>query len=468
MKQLASWKKAFGVTVALMAMTGWSFAADGGLDMATIDKIQSEFQMDSFTRAMYNAVSNNDIVNLAINRDLVRENNNLYNHKIKTKGITNQQSSGRCWLFAGLNIMRPIVRDKYKLGTFEFSEIYLTFWDKMEKANTFLEHIIEFRDRDPLDREMEILLSDPLPDGGWWRYVVDLIDKYGVVPNDVMPETNSSEKTRYMNALISRKLRTDAVALRKMYQEGKSVKKLRAEKDKMLAEVYKMLVINFGEPPTEFTWRYETSDSVVSDAKTYTPKSFYTDFVGVDLNDWVSVFNDPTKDYGKHYQIEMSRNMFDHQDIHFANEDVAKLKEIALAAVLDDQPVWFACDVGKDQNTKLGVMALGLYDFKTIYDTEWTMTKADQVLFQEATPNHAMVLTGVDIQDGKPVKWLVENSWGKDKGDEGMWNMYDSWFDEYVYNVIVRKQYVPQDILAVFEQTPIMVPPWDPMYRLVR
>jgi bleomycin hydrolase len=468
MRLLASWKLVLGATLALLMMSGWSLAQEGGLDMTTVESIQSEFHMDPLTRAMYNAVSNNDIVNLAINRDLVRENNNMYNHKIKTKGITNQQSSGRCWLFAGLNIMRPIVRDKYKLGTFEFSEIYLTFWDKMEKANTFLEYIIEFRDKDPLDRRMEILLRDPLPDGGWWRYVVDLIDKYGVVPKDVMPETNSSDKTRYMNALISRKLRADAVALRKMSQEGKSVKKLRAEKDKMLAEVYKMLVINFGEPPTQFTWRYETADSVVSEAQTYTPKTFYTDFVGVDLHDWVSVFNDPTKDYGKHYQIEMSRNMFDHQDVHFANEDVAKLKDIAVAAVLDDQPVWFACDVGKDQNTKLGIMALGLYDFKTIYDTEWEMTKAEQVLFQEATPNHAMVLTGVDIQDGKPVKWLVENSWGKDRGDEGMWNMYDSWFDEYVYNVIVRKEYVPHDIVAVFDQIPIMVPPWDPMYKLAR
>jgi len=468
MTRLSGWKRVVGVMAAIIVIAGWAFAVEGGLEPATIEQIQKDFHMDSYTRAMYNAITNNDIKDLALNRDILREHNEVFSHRIDAKGITNQKSSGRCWLFAGLNIMRPMVMDKYKLGTFEFSQNYLAFWDKMEKANRFLEFIIEFRDRDPLDREMEILLRDPLGDGGWWKYVVDLIDKYGVVPKEVMPETHSSENTGYMNGVISRKLRADAVTLRKMAQDGKSVKKLRAEKDNMLADVYKMLVMNLGEPPAEFTYRYVTEDSSVSESKTYTPKSFYQEFVAVDLHDWVSVFDDPTKAYGKHYQIRMSRNMFDHQDINFANVNVGKLKEIALASVLDDQPVWFACDVGKDQDTKDGIMAVGMYDFGSIYNTDWTMTKAEQVLYRQTSPNHAMVLIGVDVQDGKPAKWLVENSWGKEKGDEGLWTMYDSWFDEYVYNVIVQKKYVPQDILAIYDQPPVIVPPWDPMYEMVK
>ena len=440
----------------------------GGLTDKTIDKIRSSFKMDSHNRAMYNAITNSDISSLALNRDVLRQHNEIFSHKIEAKGITNQKSSGRCWLFAGLNVMRPAVIEKHNLKSFEFSQNYLAFWDKLEKANSFLEHMIAFRDRDVLDREMEFLLRKPIPDGGYWENVVNLVDKYGVVPKEIMPETNSSGNTGLMNALISRKLRADAVKLRQMHEENKPVKKLRAKKAKMLAEVYKMLVMNLGEPPREFQWRFEDANSIVSNLKTYTPKSFYDDFVGVDLHQYVDIFNDPSKPYGKHYQIALTRNLYDGDDAHFANVEMQTLKAIAVKAVLADEALWFSCDVGKDQSREHGIMAMELFDYDSIYGTKMAMTKAQRSLFRESVPNHAMVLIGVDMQSEKPFKWLVENSWGDDKGSKGRWALYDSWFDTNVYSIIVKKEYVPNNVLKIFEQPAIKRPVWDPAYAFVQ
>ena len=442
--------------------------SDGGLSSNMIEDIRNAFEMDVHTRSMYNALTGTSINDIALNRDIVQKHNDVFSHKIKAKGITNQKSSGRCWLFAGLNVMRPSVIEKHKLSNFEFSQNYLAFWDKMEKANCFLEQIIELRDKDPLDREMIILLRSPWGDGGWWKYVVDLIEKYGVVPKDVMPETASSGSTGMMNKLVSRKLRSDAVRLRNLYGDGKSVEELRAEKEKMLREVYRMLVVNLGEPPTEFPFRFEDRDSNVSEMKVYTPQEFYADFVGVDLSEYVNLFNDPGKEYGRHYRMLMSRNMYDREDVSYANVDIRELKIAAMKSVLEDEPVWFSCDVGKDQSGEHGIMAMDIYDYGSVYQTDMTLSKAERALYRESAPNHAMVFVGVDVKDDDPVKWLVENSWGTSRGDKGYWTLYDTWFDNHVYNVIVQRKYVPKDILSIYEQDPIDVPPWDPMYDFFR
>jgi len=468
MKFIARLKVGLTVKIMVFLTAGALFAGEGALTNEDISQMRSALEMDVHTRAMYNAVTNNNIKELALNRNLLQKNNEVFSHKIKTKGVTNQKSSGRCWLFAGLNIMRPAVIEKYKLSEFEFSQNYLAFWDKMEKANCFLEYIIEFRDKDPLDREMEIILRSPFGDGGWWKYVVELIEKYGVVPKEIMPETNSSSNTGMMNKIISRKLRADAVKLRDLHIQGRSVEELRLEKKKMLADIYKMLVINLGEPPTEFKYRFEDRDSVVSSMKTYSPKSFFENFVGIDLHEYISIFNDASKDYGNHYSIRLSRNIYDGHDIDFTNVEIDKLKSIAMKSILDDEPVWFACDVGKDQNGKHGIMAMDIYDYSSIYNTSMDMTKAERALYRESAPNHAMVFVGVDINDEKPVKWLVENSWGSGKGNNGYWSLYDTWFDNHVYNIIVMKKFVPEDILKIYEMDPIILPPWDPMYSMLK
>lgn len=452
--------------IALLASLVGNAIGEGELSEDLIERIQANHDLDNHSRAMYNAITNNNVNDLALNRDLLQGHNEVFSHKIKAKGVTNQKSSGRCWLFAGLNILRPAIIENYKLGSFEFSQNYLAFWDKMEKANTFLERIIEYRDTDLLDREMEIVLRSPFPDGGWWKYVVDLIDKYGVVPKDVMPETNSSESTGMMNRLISRKLRVDAVELRAMHAGGASVLELRTEKEAMLSEVYRMLVMNLGEPPSEFPFRYEDRDSNVSEMRVYSPNEFYDEFVQVDLHEYVNIFNYPSQEYGGHYKIDLSSNMYDKDDINFANVEIDILKMSAMNSVLDDEPVWFACDVGKDQSRQHGIMAMNVFDYNSIYSTELEMSKSDRAMFRESAPNHAMVFVGVDVKDGEPQKWLVENSWGTSKGSGGYWTLYDTWFDNHVYNVIVKKKYVPKDVLEIYEREPIVLPAWDPMYNM--
>jgi len=467
MKPLRSYSTAFFVAL-VTALTGSTVLADaGGLSPEAIRKIRASFKMDAHTRAMYNSITNNDIASLALNRDILQRHNDLFSHKIKTKGITNQKSSGRCWLFAGLNVIRPAVIAKYNLKEFEFSQSYLAFWDKLEKANCFLENVIEFADRDLMDRDMEFILRNPIPDGGYWENVVDLVEKYGLVPKHVMPETNSSSNTSRMNALLARKLRTDAIKLRRMHSEKKSLKKLRAAKTQMLCEVYRMLVMNFGQPPEKFEWRYEDANDTVSEPTSYTPKSFCSNFVGVDLRQYVDIFNDPSKEYRRHYRIRLTRNIRDGHDNHFVNVKTDVLKDIALKAVLADEPTWFACDVGKDQSREHGIMAIGMFDYDSMFQTDMTMTKAQRSLFRQSVPNHAMVFIGVDLLHDRPTKWLVENSWGKDKGSDGRWTMYDSWFDKNVYSVIVKKEHVPKEVLEIFEQPAIELPPWDPAYSFV-
>jgi len=436
---------------------------EGALTSDVIREVRQSFKMDTSTRALMNALTNNDIKKLALNRQMYVAHDNLFNHKIKTKGITNQKSSGRCWLFAGLNIMRPRVIERYELKEFEFSQSYLFFWDKFEKANTFLELIIETKDRDPLDRELQMILESPFSDGGLWIYVVELIEKYGVVPKSVMPESEQTSNTKMMDRIISRKLRQDGAILREMSQNGATLPELRERKVEMLKEIYRMLALNFGVAPKKFQWRYESKDSVVSEVKTYTPQSFFKEVVDVDLRDYVPIYNHTLRPYNKLYQMRLARNIYDRPDNVFINLDTEQMREFALKQLLDNQPVYFACDVSKEDSYEHGIMSPKIYDFEAIYGTDFAMSKADKFRYRESRSTHAMVFVGVDTLQGKPTKWLVENSWGDKKGDKGYWTMYDEWFDEYVYKVIINKKHLPKRVLDILKTEPIELPPWDPM-----
>jgi len=399
-----------------------------------------------------------------LNRDIVRQHNDLFSDKIRTSSVTNQLSSGRCWLFAGLNILRPELVVKHKLGKFELSQNYLAFWDKLEKANCFFEDVIDLADRDPLDRDLQAVLTRAGWDDGWWEYVPALIKKYGVVPQEVMPETHSSSNTAQMNAVLRNKLKVEAGRLRQLRQERKSLAELRAEKAKALADVYRFLVINLGEPPAKFSWRFEDKDSKLSPVKSYTPQSFWKEWVGeINFDDYVQLGNVPGQDYGKLYSIAHTRNIEGGPDLHYLNVESDVLKAAALKSVLDKQPVWFSADVGKDQDLPHGIMAVGVHDFTPIFGDTGKLTKAQRWSFYEGGPTHAMVLMGVDRQDDKPVKWLVENSWGKEKGHDGYWSLYDNWFNEHVYTIVVKKAYVPKEVLKLYEQMPVVLPRWHPM-----
>jgi len=418
--------------------------------------------MDGTTRALINAVTNNDIKSLVLNRELVNKNNEVFNVSTDVEGITNQKSTGRCWMFAGLNIMRPTARNKFNLKSFEFSQSYLFFWDKLEKSNMFLEAIIETRDRPVDDRELQVLLKDPAADGGWWNYVVNLIEKYGVVPKEVMPETENSSKSRMMNKALETMVRQYAVELRGMAKAGKKETDLRTRKMEMLKNVYRLLVMHLGLPPDEFSWRYEDKDKNIVEKK-YTPLQFYQEAVGFDLNQYVTILDYPVYPYYQHYQIDYCRNMPDKADMDFINLDMGQIKAYTLKSLLDKEPVWFAADASWQMERDNGIMEDGIYDYQSLYGFEEKMTKAERVQYQVSIPNHAMVFVAADTADGQATKWKVENSWGADLGDKGYWTMYNNWFDKYVFTVIINKKYLPEKVLAILQTKSKTLPAWDPL-----
>lgn len=468
-------------------------AQEGALTQAQIERIRSEFKMDASTRAMRNALTSTSIRDIAENRDILSAHNKQFSHKIKTKGISNQKSSGRCWMFAGFNTIKPVILNELDLDSFEFSHIYLQFWDKMEKANSFLEYMIEYRDRDLQDREVVFLLKSPAPDGGYWENFADLVTKYGVIPKEAMAETASSESTGMMNSALARILRKDAVELREIYKETGSVRKMQEAKPRMLAEVYRVLVLNLGEPPEEFSWRHKAKADKASEkraeseaegegevedeksddydveqdwsqARIFTPKAFYNEFVGLDLGQYVNITDDPIRPKGGHYEITMTKNLYDGRNANYANVELSTLKELVVKVLLDNKPVYFAADVSPDQDSKGGIMARNLYDYESIYGVGMGLNKTERILFRDSTINHGMAFIGVDLADGKPVKWLVENSWGSDRGSGGLWTMYDDWFVDNVYNIIVHRDYVPDEIRRILEQPTEKLPVWDPMW----
>ncbi len=442
---------------------------DGGISPELIDKFRAETGFDGPWRAIYNSLINNEIKDLALDREKVVEHNDLFNVTIKTRGITNQKSSGRCWLFASLNLMRPAMMEKYNLSKFEFSQNYLAFWDKMEKANSFLEAVIELRDQEPLDRELQGILKSPFGDGGWWFFTVDLIEKYGCVPKDAMPETKSSSKTGMMNSLISSKLRKCASELREMSGQGMDIDDLRLAKEDMLLEIYRMLTMNLGVPPTEFEWQYEDKDTVVSTPRMYTPQEFYKDVVAIDLRDYVTLSDHPTRDKYKLYNIERSRNIYNSYDQPFLNVPIDTISEYTRRLLLDGQPVVFACDVGEGNANDLGIFREGIYDYESVYGVDLAMSKADRFRYYDIKPNHMMLITACDTAfDGSVRRWKVENSWGTDRGDNGYWTMYPDWFDEYVFEIIVPRKMLSKELHKMYDQEPVTIPSWDPYSEFFR
>lgn len=456
---------------ALLFLMLWSaiLAAEtgSGLTSDVIAVIRQKNEFISSDHVIMNALTRNKISDLVVNKDFLARHNYLFSHTIETKGITDQKSSGRCWLFAGLNVLRPHVIKRYKLSNFEFSQPYLFFWDKMEKANFFLESIIETANKDVLDRDVALLLKNPISDGGFWSYVVDLIEKYGVVPLEAMPETYNTRNSWYMNDLIARMLRKNAVELRSMVVRGAAREDLQVMKIEALGMIYRMLVLNLGEPPAEFSWRYENVDGVVSEPQIYTPRKFYREVVGVDIGDFVALINHPGKEYDRLYQFDMTRNIYDKPDGVYANLPVDLLKVFALESVFDDCPVWFACDIVPDKEAESGILSTEVLDYSSLYDMDFSLEKGERILYQESYGNHAMVFTGVDVEKGKPLKWLVEDSHGADSGHDGHWVLYDDWFDEYVYSIIVNRKYLSKEVEDILKQEPIHLPPWEPMVLLL-
>ena len=434
-----------------------------------IAAFDADFGAQRANRVAMNAVTNNGLLASAIRREAVEQDVHEYSISLEQGEICHQKQSGRCWMFAALNTLRYQVMKKYDLKTFELSQAYLFFWDKLEKSNYFLESILDTLDEPANGRLVSYLLMAPVNDGGQWDMLCNLIEKYGVVPKTAYPESKASSGSREMDMTLTEKLREDACILRKLHKEGKGLDELRARKTRMLGEIYRLLCICLGEPPKTFTFEYRDKDNNFHREEGLTPKSFFEKYVGVDLSDYVSLINAPTEDkpYGRSYTVQYLGNVKEGNAVRYLNLPIEELKKAAIAQMKDGQPVWFGCDVGKHSERDSGIMDLDIRGLEDLLDTRFTMTKAERLDYGQSLMTHAMVFQGVNLdENGKPNRWRVENSWGKEPGKDGYYLMTDRWFDEYMYQVVVNKKYLTAEQVAAYEAEPIALEPWDPMGSL--
>ena len=446
---------AFFVCTASFAQQKPAGSAEGGLTPEILNEIRNGYEGNASDKALKNSLAGTSIAVLAVNSENAAMMDTHFSDRVRTKGITDQKSSGRCWLFTGLNVLRAKMIDKYDLPGMEFSQNYLFFYDQLEKANLFLQGIIDTKDLPFDDRKVDWLFSNPLSDGGQFTGVSNLIIKYGLVPSDAMPETYQSNNTSNMATLIKLKLREYGLDLRKAASEGVSDKKLQKMKVEQLSEVYRMLALCLGEPVEEFEY----------EGRKYTPKSFYQEFIGEDLeNNYVMIMNDPCREYGKVYEIDYDRHVYDGHNWVYVNLPVERIKEMAIASIKDNTAMYFSCDVGKFANSKKGVLDINNFDYESLMGVSFGMDKKERVQTHASGSSHAMTLIAVDIVDGKPVKWMVENSWGPAAGYQGNYIMTDEWFNEYMFRLVVEKKYVPEDVLKMLDQKPVQLPAWDPMF----
>ena len=447
--------------VAAMAMPAGAQNTKGGISSDMLKEISKGYEATPANKALRNALNTASIATLSENAENMAMIDTHFSDEVKTKGITDQKSSGRCWLFSGLNVLRARMIDKYDLGDFQFSQSYVFFYDQLEKANLFLQGVIDTKDLPFDDRKVDWLFKNPLSDGGQFTGVSNLVTKYGLVPSNVMPESLSANSTSGMAGQLSNLLRQDGLKLR---DAGKK-DDLYAMKTAMLKDVYRILCLCLGEPPTEFTWaRYDSKGNFVSE-KQYTPLSFYKEFVNADLeNNYVMLMNDPTREYYKVYEIDYDRHVYDGQNWVYVNLPVDRIKEMAIASIKDNTAMYFSCDVSKFLNRSKGVADLKNFDYGSLMGVEFTMDKKQRVMTHASGSSHAMTLKAVDIKNGKPVKWMVENSWGASSGYKGNIIMTDEWFNEYMFRLVVEKKYVPSDVLELLKQKPTMLPAWDPMF----
>ena len=429
---------------------------------------KERFAQSPQQRALASAVRKNGISAVAMDLERAQTMQHTFSHVIKGGPVTNQKQSGRCWMFAGLNVLRIPVMARCNLEEFELSQAYQMFWDKFEKANYFLENILETLE-EPLDgRLLAWLLSAPLGDGGQWDMFVNLVEKYGVVPKWVMPESFHSGQSRAMNALLTAKLRQDAAHLRSLHAQGEGPSSLRREKERVLGEFYGALATFLGEPPQRFDFEYRSRDDEFHREQGLTPVEFFHRYVGMDLREYISVINAPTADkpYGRTFTVKYLGNVKGGRDVLYLNADSNVLREAAMAQLMDGEPVWFGCDVGNMQDRESVILSENLFNYAAVLGVPMQMTKAQRLDYGESLMTHAMVFTGVNVVHGSPDRWRVENSWGAENGNKGYFVMGDDWFDAYMYQVVVRRAYLPQDLQAALAQPPVELPPWDPMGSL--
>jgi bleomycin hydrolase len=440
------------------------------LSAADLELFRKDFSANPAYRFAQNAVTRVTIDDVAINREIVNGTDHSLSTLLDDWKVTNQERSGRCWLFAGLNLFRVGAMKKMGLKDFEFSQNYAMFWDKVERANYFLEAIIETADRDLDDRTVaHLLTSAGAEDGGQWNMFVAIVNKHGLVPKSVMPETNSSSNTGRMNSVLRNLLRQGAKSVRAA-AAADGVEAARAKKADVLGVIYRVLCIHLGTPPDRFDWQWTDKDRQFHRDGVITPREFAAKYVTLPIDDYVCLVHDPrpSSPTGRTFTVQYLGNVLGAPPVTYLNVDMSLMKDITRRTLEQGEPVWFGCDVGKMMSNDFGIWDAGLFDFPAVYDTDFTMDKADRLLFGETQMTHAMLFTGVDVLDGATRRWRVENSWGSDKGKDGFYTMNDSWFDEYVFEIAARREALPEALRQVLDDEPIVLPAWDPMGALAQ
>ncbi len=446
-----------------------------------VERLSKEFEAEPRNRLLQNAVTRNHVDQVALDHQLARSIDRTMSHQLDDWAATNQKQSGRCWMFAGLNLLRVGTAQRLGMKELELSQNYPLFWDKLEKANHWLESVLATADRDVDDRTVAHLLATPTEDGGQWNMFLALVAKHGLVPQSAMPETVSSSSTHQLNRDLATVLRQAARDLRGAAAGGAGASALAHAKGEVLEVVHRMLCLHLGTPPTSFTWQWRDSDKVFHRDGELTPQEFAQRYVTVPLEEYVCLVHDPrgSSPYGRTFTVEHLGNVVGAPPVVYLNVEMDVLKRLAMEAIVGrggrpGEPVWFGCDVEPMREAESGSWDSSLFDYDALYGSTSTMTKSDRLHHHATAMTHAMLLTGVDVVDGEgghaPVarRWRVENSWGTDKADKGFWTMNDSWFGEYVFEIAVRRDALPADLQVALDQEPVVLPAWDPMGALAR
>ena len=459
--------KIYSIAVAL-CMTATMNAQTGGISPKMLGEIQKQNKMTPAENALANAIAANSIDNLAQNRNNAAELDTYFSVETPKQTITDQKSSGRCWMFSGMNVLRANFAKRTDSLRVEFSQAYLFFYDQLEKANLFLQGVIDTGKKPIDDQRVQFFFKNPINDGGTFCGVADLTEKYGLVPKQVMPESYSSDNTSKMARLISSRLREDGLKLRKMVAEGKKAADIEKAKTEMLATVYRMLALTIGQPPTQFTYAHRNKDGkAVGEPKTYTPQEFFKEVVGDKLNGtFIMVMNDPRRPYYKTYEVELDRHTYDGHNWKYLNLPMDDIEQMAIASLKDGRKLYSSYDVGKMLDHKRGYGDTENFDYGALMGTTFGMNKAERISTFDSGSTHAMTLTAVDLDaNGKAKKWKVENGWGASWGQQGCMIMSDRWFREYMFRLVVDKKYVSEELLKLNEQKPVMVTPEDPLFQ---
>ena len=440
---------------------------NGGITTEMMQQIKGNFGASASDKALRNIMVNQSPAKLAMNYENATKFDSHFSNRVVSKAVTDQKSSGRCWMFTGMNVLRNQAIRKHGLpADFQFSQAYLFFYDQLEKSNLFLQAMIDTY-RKPLDdQEVQWLFKNPIGDGGQFTGVANLISKYGLVPSDVMPETYNTNNTSSISNLIALKLREDGLELRRLAANKYAIpSELQKKKTEMLTEIYRMLALTMGVPPTEFTWQQKNDKGEIVETATYTPMSFYEKFAKTDFSKYYMVMNDPTREYYKVYEIQYDRHVYDGENWRYLNLPMEEIAPMCIASIKDSTMMYFSCDVGKFLDRDKGFMDMNNYDYASLFGTTFGMDKKQRVATYASGSSHAMTLCAVDLdKEGKPLKWMVENSWGPNYGWQGNLIMTNDWFNEYMFRVVLEEKYIPANILSLMKQEPIMLPAWDPMF----